>query len=248
MVHSIPLLTLESRIKRQLRCHLKSLGFQRQGDGSLAPPCDSKAAIRETHRLQREERLAREGRFVDVTWPELRGYFASGIDVEPQRITPRLEIISGDTWQSRLFRLASLTWSVPVSQGYGRRMRFLVWDDSNGKLIGLIGLGDPVFNLKARDQFIDWDAEARRQRLANVLDAFVLGALPPYNMLLGGKLVACLVRTREMRDAFAERYAGSKGLISRACYALPFQFASRASMTVAKAARCIPFSVDASRS
>ena len=34
----------------------------------------------------------------------------------------------------------------------------------------------------------------------------------------------------------------------RACYALPSQFASRASMRIAKAARCIPRSVDASRS
>ena len=37
-------------------------------------------------------------------------------------------------------------------------------------------------------------------------------------------------------------------LVTRACYALSGQFASRASMTNAKAARCMPFSVDASRS
>jgi hypothetical protein len=35
---------------------------------------------------------------------------------------------------------------------------------------------------------------------------------------------------------------------SRACYALSVQFFSRASMTNAKAAKCIPLSVDASRS
>jgi len=38
-----------------------------------------------------------------------------------------------------------------VSRGYGRQ-RFLIWDQSNEKLIGLIALGDPVFNLRVRDQ------------------------------------------------------------------------------------------------
>jgi len=33
------------------------------------------------------------------------------------------------------------------------------------------------------------------KRLVNVMDAYVLGAVPPYNMLLGGKLVASLVRS-----------------------------------------------------
>ena len=50
-----------------------------------------------------------------------------------------------------LFRAATLLWSVPVSRGYGRRMRYLVMDESNNKLIGLFALGDPVFNLKSRD-------------------------------------------------------------------------------------------------
>ncbi len=110
--------------------------------------------------------------------------------------------------------MAALTWSVPVSQGYGRRMRFLVWDQSNAKLIGLIALADPVFNLAVRDKHIGWSAGDRRKRLANVLDAYVLGALPPYNMLLGGKLVAALVATQEIRKAFSRKYSGVRGVIS----------------------------------
>ena len=94
-------------------------------------------------------------------------------------------------------------------------MRFLVWDDHNGKLIGLIGLTDPVFNLRARDAFIGWTGKQRRSRLVYVMDAFVLGAIPPYNMLLGGKLVACLLKTKEVRDQFARRYRDRSGKISK---------------------------------
>lgn len=214
MTQSLPLFTLESRIKRQFRGHLKALGFVRLEDGQLAPPDESKDTCRAMHRVQRQDRLQQERAFVSAAWQELSSHFAEGIEVVPAAIRARLELVTADTWQSRLFRLASLTWSVPVSQGYGRRMRFLVWDDSNNKLIGLIALGDPVFNLRVRDELIGWNVEERRQRLVNVLDAFTLGALPPYNMLLGGKLVASLVRTTEVRNAFASRYSATRGLIS----------------------------------
>ena len=73
-------------------------------------------------------------------------------------------------------------------------MRFIVWDDSNGKVLGILAIGDPVFNLRVRDEHIGWSAVDRKARLVNVMDAYVLGALPPYNTLLGGKLVACLLR------------------------------------------------------
>ena len=94
-------------------------------------------------------------------------------------------------------------------------MRYLVWDQHNEKLIGLIALGDPVFNLKARDDYVGWDSESRRQRLVNVLDAYVLGAVPPYNSLLCGKLVACLVRTVQIRRDFQSKYGQSTGIISQ---------------------------------
>ena len=94
-------------------------------------------------------------------------------------------------------------------------MRYLVWDQHNEKLIGLIALGDPVFNLKARDDHIGWDSDARKQRLVNLMDAYVLGAVPPYNSLLGGKLVACLVRADQIRRDFQLKYGRSIGIISK---------------------------------
>ena len=75
-------------------------------------------------------------------------------------------------------------------------MRFLVWDTENGKLIGILALGDPVFNLSARDHHIGWTSTQRKKRLVGVMDAYVLGAVPPYSSLLCGKLIACLAVRR----------------------------------------------------
>ena len=114
-----------------------------------------------------------------------------------------------------LFRFASLLWSIPVSQGYGRRLRYLVRDRSNGKLIGIFALGDPVFNLRVRDEWIGWNQAGRRERLVNLMDAYVVGAVPPYTSLLGGKLVASLIASQEVGSKFQERYGGTEGLISK---------------------------------
>jgi len=214
MAQRIPLLTLEAQIKRSFRCHLRRLGFQKTQHGLLLPPDDLKESVRALHRAQRDERLVQESKFVRSEWPRLKHHFANGSEIDVTKIEARIELVSADTWQSRLFRLASLTWSIPVSQGYGRRMRFLVWDHNNDRLIGLVALGDPVFNLRVRDELVSWNAEDRRNRLVNVLDAYVLGAVPPYSSLLGGKFVACLVRTREIKQAFSERYSKTRGIIS----------------------------------
>ncbi len=184
------------------------------GDPESGQPADGKAAIRERHRGQRASRWHRDiGRLRDNV-PGLLANFADGAEVDPYAIEPDLVAVEAGTPDADLFRLATLLWSVPVSQGYGRRMRFLVRDRSNGKLVGLFALGDPVFNLRARDQWIGWSAADRRQRLVNVMDAFVVGAVPPYSSLLGGKLVFSLIASAEVGAAFAARYADSAGVIS----------------------------------
>jgi Domain of unknown function (DUF4338) len=210
----IPALTLEATLKRRLRRHLEELGFRKQNDGTLAPPGQGKDAIRALHQHQRRQRLSLNRTHITATLPKLSSRFADGSDVNARRIRLSLEKVKAGTREADLFRLASLTWSVPVSNGFGRRLRYLVWDEYNGKLAGLIALGDPVFNLSVRDRHIGWSSQDRILRLVNVLDAYVLGALPPYSMLLGGKAVACLVRTQELFNDFSTKYGNVAGLIS----------------------------------
>lgn len=211
----IPAFSPEANLKRRVRIHLKRLGFDRDNNGNLIAPVDSKESIRSLHRVQRRDGLAKQKPFLRDYLPDLLPYFADGADVNVAEIRPRLELIESGTWQSDLFRAASLSWSVPVSQGFGRRLRYLVWDESNNKLMGLLALGDPVFNLRARDELIGWDVQDREKRLVNVMDAYVLGAIPPYNFLLGGKLIACLIRTKDIRADFSKKYAQTRGIISK---------------------------------
>ena len=204
----------EASLRRKIRRHLRTLGFSKSNQGLLEIHGIDKDIIRALHRSQREDRIGANAAFLSHRAQRLLGHFASGIEVDPASISPVLERVFAQTWQADLFRLASLTWSVPVSNGFGRRLRYLVWDAQNDKLIGLIAIGDPVFNLSVRDKLIGWNVDERTARLVNVMDAYVLGALPPYNALLAGKMIACLVRSREVYDEFSRTYGGTVGIIS----------------------------------
>lgn len=202
---------LRSLVERSL----KQQGF-RIRDGHILPPRKlDKERVRTLHALavQHRQERSREGLVRFESW--LLQRVASGAEVVPEKIRPRLVEVQPDSDDELLFRYASLHWSIPVSSGYGRRLRFLVIDEQNGKLIGLFGLGDPVFSLGERDRWIGWDSGTRRANLQYVMDAYVLGAVPPYSYLLCGKLVAMLIASNEVRKAFKRKYGGQRSMIQR---------------------------------
>src|SRR5712692_7070421 len=195
-------------LRRRVLRELRGMGFRTRSGVLVPPDLSAKQAVRELHHRQRVNLLGRNARFLEAWEERLISHFASGTEVEADRIRPEVEVVRSEE-QTALFRYATLSWSVPVSQGFGRRTRFLVRDKQNGKLIGIFALGDPVYNLTARDQVIGWDVTQRNERLYNVLDAFILGAVPPYRALLGGKLVA-MAALSEQTQAFIERkYRGT---------------------------------------
>jgi hypothetical protein len=163
------------------------LGFHKTDDGIFAPPGAGKDAIRTIHSVQRDDRLALNRNFISEHFSGLIKYFASGKDIDLARISPVLQRISAHTWESDLFRLAAPTWSVPVSNRFGRSLRYLVWDDHNDKAIGIIAIGDPVFNGSVRDNLIDWDARARGESLVNIMGAYVFGRVATLQFGIGWK-------------------------------------------------------------
>ena len=193
--------------------HIEHIGLT-SSNGNGSAPVFSKDSIRAAHSHQRSCYMEREVRMLGRQWSKLMEHFAEGHEVDPHAIDPRLEIVESEKESGRLFRFATTLWSAPVSRGFGRRMRYLVRDRSNGKLIGIFALGDPVFNLKARDEWIGWNQAYRRDYLTNVMDAYVVGAVPPYAQLLGGKLVASLIGSREVADNFRRKYGRTTGIIS----------------------------------
>jgi len=207
--------TARSRLRGAIHAHLLDLGFSKNGSGYFVAGDLSKQRIRDLHGSHRHDILSGKREFVRSYAGELAACIAPGSRVDPARIDPELIEVHSGTLESRQFRLATLLWSVPVSQGFGRRLRFLVRDRQNGCLMGVFALGDPVFNLSARDRWIDWTHRDRSERLVHVMDAYVVGALPPYSHIIGGKLIAALMTSAEVKGAYERKYLGKRAVISK---------------------------------
>lgn len=200
-------------LRSSLLVLLKKQGFRLNGDHTVRQLSYQKDQVRAIHSYSRVGRLTEEGSFIRLWFPRLSHYFASGSEIDPAVIQPDPVLIDGSEELSALFRMACLWWSVPVSRGFGRRIRALVFDRSNGKLFGLLGLTDPVFNLNTRDSWIGWNARDREKRLCHVMDAYVLGAIPPYNRLLGAKFMGLLAASDFVRKVFEQRYGNVRSVI-----------------------------------
>ena len=207
----MPIAPTPDAIRRAFLAHLHTIGLSPH---SHLRPVLTKDTVRALHAVQRADRDHAEAAFVRRHADRLLHHFAEGAEIDPARVVPELVPVVSGTDEAALFRIATRLWSVPVSRGFGRRLRYLVRDRQNGKLIGLLALGSPVFNLAARDAFVGWTAQDRELRLTRVMDAYVLGAVEPYASLLGGKLVGSLVGSAEIADAFAAKYNGAVGRIS----------------------------------
>ena len=201
---------LRTRIHRSL---LRQ-GFEIRDGAIMAPTVLGKDEVRALHQEAVRYNRARSRAGLERHETRLLEHVANGEDVHPEAMAPELVEVKPRSEEELLFRYVRLHWSIPVSAGYGRRLRFIVRDRSNGMLIGILGLGDPVFGLAPRDRWVGWDFPARRRGLKHVMDLFVLGAVPPYSELLCGKLVALLATSLEVRKAFRRRYGGRQGYIS----------------------------------
>jgi hypothetical protein len=92
-------------------------------------------------------------------------------------------------------------------------MRFVIWDKFHNAPIGLIGLQSPILSWSVRDKKLGINFEERDYWVNQSMSAQRLGALPPYNYLLGGKLVASLMTTDIVRKKFEKKYEGKKTIL-----------------------------------
>lgn len=208
------------KVRRRVLKSLVEQGFAyRDGRIVLSEAEETdKAYLRRLNRLAVQHRIDSSEKALSPMENQFLSVVARGKDLDPNRIAPELRLVKPDSFDSRLFRWIALHWSIPVSAGYGRRLRFLVWDKYHDKVVGILGLTDPVYALGPRDTWIGWTPEERSNRLRHVMDAYVLGAISPYRELLFGKFVGLSAVSDEVRQMFHRRYAGSVSVIKETSF------------------------------
>lgn len=140
-------------------------------------------------------------------------YFKSGSQIDVSKIDPQLYLVDSTLWED-LFAITRGCWSMPFNKGYGRRLRFVVFDNFHESVIGVIGLQSPPADLRSRDSLFAYPKGKKLDLVNNTLDAYTVGAIPPYSFLLGGKLCAGMISTDTVRRMYWRKYMSQRSLMS----------------------------------
>lgn len=174
-----------------------------------SPDSYDKQIVKDAMQIKRHELLTKKGEWIRKHLELIRQNLADGVSVWKSRIDPVIEVCETQK-QFDIFRIFRFYWSSPYSEYVGRRIKLLIRDYAlpNKPLIGIAALGSSIIHIPDRDTFIGWDKETRTKNLIYTMDAYVLGALPPYNYLLGGKLISYIIASNEVRDIYQRKYRG----------------------------------------
>ena len=210
----------EEKVKLLIVRDLLRLGWEMNFKASrvLIKPPDSydKQTIKDSMQVKKQEALTKHEGWIGKHIELARQNLADGALVWKSNIEPVIEVCEKQE-QLDIFRIFRFSWSSPYSEYVGRRIKLLIRDNAlpNKPLIGIAALGSSIIHIPDRDKWIGWDKATRTKNLIYAMDAYVLGALPPYNYLLGGKLISYIIASNEVRGIYERKYNGKVTNISK---------------------------------
>lgn len=208
---SIPTKNIEEKVILLILRDLFRLGwsihFEKESITIKPPEFYDKETIKKAMSFRRKELLLKNKKWIDSHIELARENLADGYEAWNSEIIPSFEVCKTQE-QFDLFRTYRYYWSSPYSEYVGRRIKVIVRDLAlpNKPVIGIIALGSSIIHIPERDIWIGWDKNKRTENIIYTMDAYVLGALPPYNYLLGGKLLSYLIASKEFINIYKEKY------------------------------------------
>jgi Druantia protein DruA len=210
----------EERVKLLIVRDLLRLGWEvnfKTNKVLITPPASyDKQVIKDSMQIKRQVSLSKHAAWIKAHAELGRLNLADGNKVWESKVEPVIEICRTQE-QLNIFRFFRFYWSSPYSEYVGRRIKLLIRDDAlpEKPLIGIAALGSSIVHIPDRDIWVKWDTKSRTRNLVYTMDAYVLGAVPPYNQLLGGKLISYLMASNEVRKIFQQKYKGKITNISQ---------------------------------
>lgn len=192
-------------LRKKIVKSLNEQGFEI--NGGIYPKKNNKNYIRKLHKLKRNEQLKEHKKFLLDNIGLVRKYLVIPENFDPKKIDLEIREVKPNSIDSKLFLWWNLAWwSLPYNRPIGRQMRFIIWDKHHNSVFGLIGLQSPPLASAIRDNFLGLKNGKREKWINQSLYAQRLGALPPYNDLIGGKLVGLSLVSKEIKNAYKKKY------------------------------------------
>lgn len=202
-----------TQLKRDVRNILKRQGYLVRTNGFILRNQELETK-RQVHNVAKIERISQHVDFIKKKSKVIEKFLIDGAKIDIDKIQPRIIEVEPNSEMEIIFRWWNLVWwSLPHEKAYGRQMRFVIWDDYHNAPIGLVGLQSPILSWEVRDKYLGINIKERDFWVNQSLSAQRLGALPPYNYILGGKLIALLLTSDIIRKKFELKYKNKKTLI-----------------------------------
>lgn len=202
-------------LKRKVIKSLREQGYK-YGKNKFFLQGDDRDTKRKIHEVAKNERLSKNGNFIKKHTPFISQFLISGEDIDVSKISPKVYLVESGTKLDTIFKWWNLVWwSLPYEKAYGRQMRYVIWDEYHNAPIGLIGLQSPILSWNVRDKYLKIPVETRDYWVNQSMSAQRLGSLPPYNYLLGGKLVASLMTTKTICEDFEAKYRDTTTILKQ---------------------------------
>lgn len=200
------------KLKNEIIDTISNQGFYVNGE--VSPLAQEKEGIKKIHQYSRREQLLQHKNFLKDNIELVKHFTINGAEIEPEKIDLELIEVKENTLEEILYKWWNLVWwSMPYQRAYGRQMRFLIWDNYHMVPFGIIGLQSPVLKMAVRDEYLKIPKKELDIWVNRSMQAQRVGALPPYNQLLGGKLVALTLGSNEIRNTYRSKYANKKSLM-----------------------------------
>jgi hypothetical protein len=204
----------KENLKNKVIEALKEQGFQI--DPHFGPGEDSKETYRRIQQKAKESQLSLYRDFLMDAFSDVKNYLRNGLDIVPENISLELREIKPNSLEDTLFKWWNIVWwSIPYQRPYGRQMRYLLWDKTHDAPFGLLVLQSPVLKMAIRDDYLGIPKNELDIWVNRSMTAQRVGALPPYNILLGGKMVALSLTCNEIRDAYRKKYENYVSIIKK---------------------------------
>jgi len=193
---------------------LKEQGFKINPHIRLAE--NNKAVYKSVQSNARIEQILLHKEFLKTHLNKIKKYCRDGSEIVPENIKLELREVKSNSLEADIFSWWNLAWwSIPYQHPYGRQMRFILWDKAHNAPFGLISLQSPVLKMSVRDNALGIPREELDIWVNKSMNAQRVGALPPYNELLGGKLVALTLASNEIRESYKKKYSTYTTLIKK---------------------------------
>ena len=195
----------QKKLREQIIHALKEQGFKI--NPHVRPAGNSKRTFRRLQQKSRLEQISIHKAFLLHNTKKIKDYCRDGKEINPEKISLELRHVQSGSFEEILFKWWNfIWWSIPYQRPYGRQMRFLLWDKYHDSPFGLIGLQSPVLKMAVRDNHLEIPNEEADIWVNRSMSAQRVGALPPYNDILGSKMVALSLVSNQIRKAYKKKY------------------------------------------